>query len=396
MSIRYYGRFFALLFCLSLPVMVSAQRQAKTIPARPSLESLVARVDSYWKLVQVKKKLAAAEYVIPSHREEFVARFIPDFSDPRISSLALSPDRNSVKVTVSVQREFPGQTMKWLVTENWVFEAGTWYLEPETLLLPMSNGAPVNPSLPNAEQKEKLQRELREMLRLENQSLNFGTVRQGAPATAMLKYTLSGNDSLPIDIDRTRPGLKLFGLRDRTLVPGKSRELAIEVSTLDYEGAVNERVALLVSRQGVDLPFEIEVRGNIYVPISLTPKILFFRQNEQDKEKELLVRNNTKQQVELKSVFSETNALVIEPLPATILPGQQLLLKFRKIADVSNANLRDNISISLTKAADGMGSINIPVIFNYLEPKRHEPEQPDEPKEIQELLRKNQVNEPNR
>jgi hypothetical protein len=392
MAIRYLKNLLLLLCCLSLPAMVAAQPQAKTAARRASLDSLVARVDSYWRLLQEQKRLSAAEYVIPSRRETFVSSGTPAFTDPQISSLELSPDRNSAKVTVIVKRIFPNQIMNWPVTEQWFFESGNWYLQPNTLSLPISSSAQDKPLSPNAEQKEGLRKELEKMLRFENPILNLGTVRQGPIAYATLKYTLAGNQSLPVDIDRTKPGSESIGLKERTLVPGQSKELAFGISTLNYDGAFNERVVLVVNKEGVDVPFEVTVQGNVYVPVSLNPKILRFLTNES--EKELLVRNNTKERLELKSLFSETNAVIVEPLPATILPGQQLKLKFRKVMEVGNPNTRDNLSISLTQPVDGIASLPLPVVLNYVEPKRHESDDPLNSREIQELLRKNQTNTP--
>jgi hypothetical protein len=386
MLMGYSRKFIFLLCCLSLPAMVAAQPQAKTAPRKASLDALIARVDSYWKLLQEQKKLGAAEFVNPFHREEFVARPIPAFSDPRVSSLELSPDRNSAKVTVIVKRIFPNQIMNWSVTEQWVFKTGTWYLQPETASLPMSGGAREKPVSLNAEQRESLRQELTQKLHFKDRVLDFGTVRQGTPVYVKLIYSLEWKETIPVEIDRSKPGSEEIGLKQKSFEPGQSNELVIEISTLNYDGTVNESLTLKANSQGIDVPFEISVQGNVYVPISLNPKALRFIQNE--REKILLIRNNTKEPVDLKSMFTETNEVTIETLPATILPGQQLQLKFKKLSEGISPGKVDNVSISLAKPVDGVGGISIPVVLNYIETKRQQPDMPLEIREMEELLRK--------
>jgi hypothetical protein len=384
------GFFIFTLFFLPMTTVASAESKA-------SLDRLVSRVDSYWKLLLEGKKSQAAAYVAPSKREEFLVRTVPQFSNPRLMSLELSEDRTEAKVTVTIRRPLPHpfDELDWRVKENWVFEKKNWYLLPETAFIPIQRGAATPSTQFNAEQIEAVKRELRQMLHFEESVLDFGTINQGTPIDVKLKYTLAGNEPLAVSIRSSVPDLRILGLSGQSLLPGKMNVLTVEIPSEHYDGDVNERMDLVVPRQGVEVPFEFTVKGHVYVPVSLVPRLLQF-DSKGEREKTILVRNNSKKILKIKSFFSEINAVSIESLPATIPPGQQLHLKVKQIREVTRSNLRDNLSIAFAEPVDGETHLRLAVVFNPSKKEGDNTENPAAGADIQELIRKNQINLPKR
>jgi hypothetical protein len=171
--------------------------------------------------------------------------------------------------------------------------------------------------------------------------------------------------------------------------------LTVEIPSEHYDGDVNERMDLVVRRQGVEVPFEFTVKGHVYVPVSLVPRLLQF-DSKGEREKTILVRNNSKKILKIKSFFSEINAVSIESLPATIPPGQQLHLKVKQIREVTRSNLRDNLSIAFAEPVDGETHLRLAVVFNPSKKEGDNTENPAAGADIQELIRKNQINLPKR
>jgi hypothetical protein len=351
----------ALLLLFSVPGISQVQKP------HPSLDLLVSRIDSYWKLLLQKRKLQASQYIVPSDRENFEASDLPPFSNPRLKSIELSADSAEAKTVVTVMRTFLPQAtvMEWPVTEQWKFEKGNWYRQISPRRGPMNAGESAASEAPDSEQLEKEKRELREMLRFEKTVFDFGTVRVGASVHLNLKYSLSGNEPLVAKFNDFAEGFMVRGLNDQKLSPGQ-QELSIEVPTWNYDGAVSEHVALIAYRHNVEIPFEFTIQGNVYVPVS-APGHLRFKEGET--EKEILVRNNSKSDLELLPSFSELGAIIIEPLPTSIRAGQQAKLKV-KIAPAFQTvqrNTIDNMAISFAHPVDGVPSLGISFILNYHE-----------------------------
>ncbi len=354
---------FVVLFCIAASAGAQATK-TKTRPAGPSLDSLADQIDSYWKLLLQRKKHQAAEYVLPSDRDLFSSTNIPPFSDPRLKSLELSDDRTEATTTVIVKRSLPPltQLMDWPVTEHWRFEKGKWFRRFERPSLPTQAGFGEAPKTHEPEQSESLKKELLGMLHFEKSTLDFGTVRQGAALPLSLKYTLAGDETLSVAMKNSAPGFAIRGLTGQYLMPGQQRELTIEVPIWNYDGAVNERVILVAHRKGVEVPYEIAVTGNVYVPVSIVPNLLRFEKD--DSEKEVVVRNNSKSDLELRRFHTETGVVSLEPFPATILAGQQLVMKVKSAKESRGQQNRDNLSIAFAQPIDGMAALSLVVALN--------------------------------
>lgn len=389
--------FLIILLCLTPLVAAQGSLQTNSEPAKASLDLLVSRIDNYWKLLLEGKKLQAAEYVAPSDREKFVNRQFPSFSEPRLKSLEFSAgDRTRAQVVVTVKRILPIGPMEWPVGGEWIFDADTWYLHLAPASLPLFAGQLRKSEAPlDANQIEAEKRELKTLLQFEKSVLDFGTIRQESKILLNLRYTLTGNEPVGFAIKNAAPGTKIQGLKEQNLSPGKLQELTILVPASGYDGAVNEPIVLAARRHGVEVPFEFSLQGLVYVPVSVVPRILRFSLDKGEREKEILVRNNSKSILELKPLASETDAIAVEPLPATIRPGKQLAMKVRQARAVHQHNVSQNLEIIFSKAVDNQTSINLTVVLNAVEEK---PGKIDNPPamtpQIQELIRKNQITLP--
>jgi hypothetical protein len=391
-------RTFVLIVSLAFSVMAQTPKTKSPPMVRPSLDLLVSRIDGYWRLLQLRKKLQAAQYIVPSDRNYFSDIDIPSFSDPRLKSLELSPDRTEATATVIVKRMlFPiTQTMEWPVTEKWHFEKGNWYRSFSKTALPFQGSLSGRSRIRDPQQDENVRQEIRDILQIETPILDFGTVRESAPVQLSLKYTLKGSEPLAVEYKPTGPGFIIQGLEGRQLLPGQNRELLIDVSTWYFQGDVNERLILTAQRQGVEVPIEIVVKGKVYVPVSVTPKVLYFEKNES--EKEIQISNNSKTDIELLQVFSETGLMTVQPLPTRIPAGQKLALKVsltKKVSEI-RPNTRDSISINLAQRVDDVGDVSVMVVLNSTKPKPDGPFNPADNINIQEIIRQNRIELPSR
>jgi hypothetical protein len=344
--------------CIAIPA--GAQAPPKQPPSTPlSLDLLVSRIDSYWKSLAQKKKVPASQYIAAADRDAFLNAAIPSFSDPRFKSLELSADRKEATTTVVIKRVIsPGvQATEWPVIEQWRFEKGNWYRRFQSSSLPMLEGAKTKRLSP--EQEGDVKREILQSLRFEKSVLDFGTVRESAPVQLSLKYTLAGNERMPIRYKLPRD-FGIQGLSNNTLAPGQ-QELLLEVPTWNYEGVVEVPITLIAYRQGLEVPFEFTVKGTVYMPVSVSPKI--FKLDNANPEQELVVRNNSKSDVELVRLHTETGKVSVETLPATVPAGQQLKLRARFTTRASKST-RDNLAIPFAHPVDGMGAISITALFN--------------------------------
>jgi hypothetical protein len=357
----------AALFLISVnaaaPFEGTAKITRKSGNIAASLDVLASRVDAYWNALLKKKMRQAAEYVTSADRDKFYEKNIPTFSNPYLKSVELSADRKEAWVTVNVTRIMAplGAEVSWPVKEKWRFEKGSWYRTiPEK-----------SPGLfPGMKKEEKTtsgdaavsQDKIRKLLIFPNTILDFGTVRESMPLQLSLKYTLRGDKTLGVVI-KAPDGGGIEGGSEQLIDPG-DHELRITVPTWQLDGPVNEKILLTVRQPGTGIPFEIELKGNVYVPVSISPKMLKFKKDE--REKEVRIRNNTKSNLEILPVYSETRQVQIQPLPITILPGNEIVLKVTsdKKSMSLPANQVDALAIPFAKPVDGVNALSLNVVLN--------------------------------
>jgi hypothetical protein len=351
-------------FCVSMAAGEQAPKKQGS-SARSSLDLLVARIDGYWKSLAQKKKVQASQYIVAADRDAFFNATIPPFSNPRFKSLELSSDRMEATTTVIVNRMLTPRSpaIEFPVVEQWRFQKGNWYRRFQTHTLPIPEGVKAQNLSP--EQAGDVKREIQQALRFENPVLDFGTVRESSPVQIRLKYSLAGNGPMPVKY-KLPVGFDIRGMSNNTLSPGQQRELTIEIAAWEFDGAVDVPLTLIAHRQGVEVPFEIRVKGNVYVPVSVSPKI--FRLDKDNPGQEILVRNNSKSDIELVRLHSESGRVSMEPMPATILAGQQIKLK-AKLTTRSSTMPRDSLSIPLAQPVDDVGVITLTAVFDTEEPK---------------------------
>jgi hypothetical protein len=364
----------------------------------------VTRLEAYWNLLAGKKRDSAALYVSSSDRKEFRLGKTPAFSNPRIKSIEMSPEGDKATVIVTVKRTFPmfATDIDWAVKDQWKFEKGNWYVryDPHPLPFPIERPKGLTP-----EQTESFTREVRRKIKFSQTAFDFGTVNQGKVAELKLKYTLAGSDPIPVifrtsapgsacpECDRQR-GIGLQGLEQDSLQPG-THELLVTVPTWDYDGSVKETFTIDAKALDVHVPYEFTVRGNVYIPLSIIPKTLKLRKGE--REKEIVLRNNSKSNLELQKFVSESQAIKLDPFPLTIPPGEQASIKVLAGEAVDDAfpNAIDHLAITF-KAVDGFAGISYRIYMNAREEKQERVLTPADDPAIKEMIRRNAIVPPDR
>jgi hypothetical protein len=388
------GAYLWLLAILCLGQIALAQAPSKESAAeKPSLNSLVERVDNYWNLILQRKRLQAAEYVDPSAREKFLEQNVSPFSDPILKSLELSADRTEARVVVTIKRSSPiGSGMANLpVTERWSFKSGNWYLQLDPVAMPFSGD---KRQAAMQEQEEAERHKLRGMLRFEPAALDFGSVRQGEPVSLSLGYSLAGSEPLPVRIDKSTPRLKIQGLKAPLLLPGKPQSLTINMSTEELDGSVLEHIIMTVRWKTATVDFKIPIQGFVQAPVSIIPRHLRLNSGNENREKVIVVRNNTNSTLELQSLSSAAGVIEVEPFPVVIPAGQQLPLKVKQIREVGTPETPEILNIALARPIDKIYSLTVTVVLDAVEQKDGLKYDPARDPGLQEQIQENLRNAP--
>jgi hypothetical protein len=351
---------------------------------RPSLDTLKSRAIAYWNLLARGQKSQALQYVEPSRRENFKARQTPPFSEPRVAAFALSAKAEEVSVTAEVKRivlpiPYP---VFWPVTEKWVFRNGNWFVMAENPagLLPFPTSPGQAAPVLSPEESEKRRKAILEALQFETRDLEFGTVRRGDNVPLSLGYRLTGDEAFGIVLKDFPEDLLVRNLPDRKLPPGNEQKIQMELLTRTYADEVNESFTAVISHQDVEVPFEFKVHGFVYVPVSVTPRVLKFPKGE--REKEIVLKNNSKSEVIVNAV--DNAGFSVTSLPQKLSPGADCRLKVVVLSNKSDKNLQSLLSFSFAESVEGIDGLDVPVILNYEEVK---PKSAQE-QAIEDLLRR--------
>jgi hypothetical protein len=358
-------------------------------PAKPSLDALLLRVNSYWDLLARGKKLQAMELIAPTGREEFLARQNPTFSDPRLTGLEFLGKPEEVTVTVTVKRMMPGVgTVDWPVSEKWVFLNGKWFAEVTAMTAPYGTtglGKSQGITL-SAEETERRKKRIQTELHVFGSTVDFGTVRKGKIGQSELKYSLDGTEPMDMFLADAPPGLGRSSASKGRLKPGHDQSILLRWITANYDGEVRLPFKILVRRDGVEVPYQFEMHGIAYSPASAEPAQIVFQRGET--QKEFSVRNNSHSEITITSTSSETGVLQVQSLPVVLAAGGRAVLKVKTTVPVAKANYRDMLSLAFEQPVEGMTSLIIPIVLNYEKPPEKKGFLGMTQQQIDELVRK--------
>jgi len=360
--------------CQTKPGAASV-RKAPASPAaaaqssKPSLDLLVLRANAYWNLLAQGKKLQAMEYVESSCRDYFAQRPFPQFSAPRVTKLEPAVSGNEVDVTVTVKRRMPPlpAEMNYPVLNHWSFVRGNWWVivKEERLTLFNSAGIPTGETIA-PEELEQRKSYIRSHLQFRSDQIDFGTVRKGAWAQFEIIYRWTGDQ--PVEARLQSSSLDVEGFPEGKLMPASEGRIQLRTLTSNFDGEMHEAFSLLVNRAGVSVPYGFKLQGLVYTPLSVIPQVLRFREGESEKDLEIV--NNSKTEVTLDSLFSNTAGFEIQPLPQRLRPGDRCTLRVKQAIRDATKNYSEEIAIKLAAPVEDMSHILLPIVLNYQEQKR--------------------------
>jgi hypothetical protein len=216
---------------------------------------------------------------------------------------------------------------------------------------------------------------------------------------------MTGTDPLPVTLKSTVPGsecpdctrergINIPGTKNPSLLPGKQQGLSIEVPTWNYDGAVKEQFTLIAKSNDIEVPFDFTVQGYVYTPLTVSPKILRFQKGE--REKEIVMRNNSSKDLHLEQVISETRAISIDPFPVVIPPGEErkFTVHAQEVIDTAVPGSMDRMAITYTPL-DGFSGISYKVVLNSPDETKGKAPAPAKKDPVQEMLKRNTITLPN-
>ncbi len=370
----------------SRPTATSPSR----IRARPSLDSLLSRVNAYWALLEKGNKAQAKLYVATASRERFLGRQTPAFSNPKVAGLDFSGKSDEVTVRVTVRRTLPGMgPVDWPVSERWVFRNDNWFaVIPDTAMPYSASGPRKEPPSLSPEEAERRRNEILSSLHFETRTIDFGTVRKGMIVPLELKCRLDAGDPVRIEFKDGPSDLIMKDQPTRELKAGADETVDLQLITQSLDGQVNAPFILIARRGGVEAAYSFELKGEVYSPLSSLPVQLVFRAGQQ--QQELTVVNNSSSEVTIGRIYSGSSAFEVRPLPAVLPPGGKAVLNVRLVFTISQQNYRDMMSLMLDHPVEEMQSLIIPVVVNPREKPKEKRIMGLTQRELDELIRKAQ------
>jgi hypothetical protein len=331
---------------------------------KPSLDALVTRAGAYWGLLAKGEKSKALAYVQPQSRDNYLNRQAPPFSEPRVTDLELSQSPAEVWVTVKVKRILPliPAPVDWPVKEKWVFEGGQWSVvitnSPDKFARVTGTGPKV--PAPSSEDEEKKRQAIRTSLHFENSDVDFGTVRQGEQVPIELKYRLTGSEALTWKLTEAPRGLTRKASSARELKAGEGQKIELNLQTQEMDGEITGTFAVLAVSAGLEVPYEFNIRGRVYAPLSISPRSLRFLKGETAKE--VVLKNNSKSTIRI--LTAKATGLDVQPLPQALAPGAEcrvtVSLKLRNYS----TNYGAEIAFPFADPVDGGKSATLTVVVN--------------------------------
>ncbi len=377
-----------LLFVLLLLNSLAYSQPASS--ANPSVDRLLARVKAYWALLGKGQKQQAALYVDKNHQNQFFKRHEPAFSKPRITALDLAGKTNEIWVTTTVKRNFSeiGE-VDWPVREKWIYAGSNWFVEIVDPTTPFTREAnPTAAARLSPEEIENRKAHIREVLHFESQQFDFGRVHAGASAFSSLKYRVEGTEVLRIRFAGIPPGLSLIAPVNGELQSGSDREVKLQwtLEPYDYDGPVRVPLIINAGQGEVEVPYEFSLVALVYSPVSAAPGRLVFLKGE--KEKKIVIRNNSQKELSIQSVNSESGRFKVEPLPQVLPAGASATLTVTVTATPPDQlNVQDWFSLVLAEPVDSMSNLIVPALLNNERTEDRNSAEPT-PQDLEELLKK--------
>jgi len=291
----------------------SLSAQADRLP-RDS-EKLIARARSFWSFMATGQRLKALDFVVPEKKESFLASPAIPMTSAQVVGLNLT--RNLSQATVRVQinaiamtTAVTGPPPSFAVDSDWVWKAGTWYVDvgdPRQLMTAAGSSLP--------QSVEQMQKEIEDNLRLPKTLIDIGTVVRGPQVLSEIPVEYAGKLPLSVENASQYPFI-FFGVQGGS-VSQKSKHFQLRFDTSEWVGDFSIPIKVRFKHEAVSIERLITLQGNVFAPVT-------FRQVPPDSATPdgritVFIRNNTSERIELEYITVDgkldvlKDAKVLEP-----------------------------------------------------------------------------------
>lgn len=342
----------------------------------PDLESVVRqRVDGYWAAVQKGDYQAAAGFVHPDSRNDFIYRMKKGpVTSWKTQAFRFNEDRTVCTVSVLVTRPVGWMgyqdLIDWQTDNQWqVLPDGQWYQKfppmKDNLFAELWGGGvdpnlkPVLPPGTASDTASKPAPPIAKPRRLTPDPANPGKVQRGDKG--IFRYQFENGTAVPIKAVSAKVDGKFisFSGLNAEVLPGRTGAVEMIVDAFGMpDGPIQKEV--LIQFSDIADPFVVMLRTEIVPNFVLTPAAVDFGNLTLGKSADVAVRilNRSGKRVKLLSVQKFEPQLSVTPDKMEILPGESFLVTVRCTPSVEGA-VMDSALLRTDLAAEPMIPIQV-------------------------------------
>lgn len=334
--------------------------------SRPSLDSLYSRAGQFWSLLAQKKRLEASGFLRNlDQRNAFLARKSePEFTDPVIKGVRFGERPDHMAIDVVVNLVAMGQTFRWSLQQEWVFEGGRWLLDEPIESDKSLFSRPITP-----DGNRVVISQFKEGFRFKVSELEIPPDAFGKQVDGDLEYEFATPNGLDLEVAGGPAFLSVNRLDLRNLQKTGRIRYTISGDQLVFVSGPIEPLVLRAKSGPESVEFRLPVRWNGRAPYRWTFSPAAIASDYRG-EVRLEVFNQSDQPWTIGSVFSSSGTLELVRLPEKIIPPEGSgIFQFKAIGP--QAELRDEgslrDSVSLTRPS---GSVLVTIPVPYQPAKR--------------------------
>ncbi len=323
---------------LSLLLSAGPVGQAQSLIVPQQLDALLERAQEFRTSLAAGNLIKAQEYVIPEARNRVLAGQGQLFRAPRVVGIDLSEDpfRVTVRVRVRAVSAIGSTAGEFVVKDDWVWVGDEWFFDTRGFRRVWESD-----NLPGGLNTDALKRQLELDFELLQDHVDLGTLIRGEHRRISVPIRYRGAVAARIDTTLPSKLLTLDAVSAR-LIDSDTSDIALLVSSEDWDGPFNIPLPLEIHSQGVSIRRTVRVEGSVFVPLALE------RTSEglsDPAEYRFIIVNNTEESIQVAYV-SVDGKMDILGHSDEIPPGGRGFIHLRRDADRAVA---DRLTIVLKK-----------------------------------------------